>query len=113
MNEGLKKYQAKLLWFQAFTGWEPVLDEPGEAEVYLAADVERSRPDDLRAAGWMVAVHNDYRQDGTLYTFWLFTRGDRCVKGEGTTDTEALNQCRLLARLEGNNEEATSRTKMS
>lgn len=38
---GLTKYQAKLLWFQAFTGWEPVLDGSSEDEVYLAADVAR------------------------------------------------------------------------
>ena len=46
----------------------------------------------LRAAGWMVAVHNDYRQDGKLMTFWLFTRDGVAVKGEGATDDEALAQ---------------------
>ena len=51
----------------------------------------------LRSAGWMVAVHNDYRQDGKLMTFWLFTRADEtgkmvAVKGEGPTDDEALAQ---------------------
>jgi hypothetical protein len=51
-------------------------------------------PDDIRSQGWMVAVHNDYRQDGKLYTFWLFTKGERAVKGEGLTDKEALNQIR-------------------
>ena len=57
-------------------------------------------PDDIRAAGWMVAVHNDYRMAGTIHTFWLFTKGDHCVKGEGRTDIEALDQVRseLLAR---------------
>ena len=44
----------------------------------------------LRAAGWMVAVHNDYRQNGKLMTFWLFTRHMLAVKGEGETDAEAL-----------------------
>lgn len=44
----------------------------------------------LRAAGWMVAVHNDYRQDGKLMTFWLFVRESVAVKGEGYTDAEAL-----------------------
>jgi hypothetical protein len=44
----------------------------------------------LRRDGWMVAVHNDYRQDGELRTFWLMTKGERAVKGEGRTDEEAL-----------------------
>jgi len=51
-------------------------------------------PDDIRVAGWMVAVHNDYRQDSELHTFWLFTKGDRAVKGEGKSDAEALNEVR-------------------
>lgn len=53
-----------------------------------------SIPDDIRAKGWMVAVHNDYRLGWELYTFWLFTKGNRCVKGEGKTDAEALNEVR-------------------
>ena len=55
---------------------------------------EDSNPGDIRAAGWMVAVHNDYMQNGRLHTFWLFTNGDRCVKGEGFTDAEALTHVR-------------------
>ena len=58
--------------------------------------VERFAPDDLRAAGWSVAVHNDYRLNGVAHTFWLMTKGDRCVKGEGRTDAEALAQIRAL-----------------
>jgi hypothetical protein len=54
----------------------------------------RSLPDDLRADGWSVAVHNDYHQDGKCFTFWLFTKGNRAVKGEGFTDAEALDQVR-------------------
>jgi hypothetical protein len=46
----------------------------------------------LRERGWAVAVHNDYRQQGLNYTFWLFTKGDRCAKGEGRTDEDALAQ---------------------
>ncbi|MCE9642894.1 MAG: hypothetical protein K8Q97_01065 [Candidatus Andersenbacteria bacterium] len=56
--------------------------------------VNASVPDDIRAAGWMVAVHNDYRLNGELYTFWLFTKDDRAVKGEGKSDAEALNEIR-------------------
>lgn len=57
---------------------------------------------ELRAAGWTVAVHNDYRQDGNLMTFWLLTRefpaiGTVAVKGEGETDELAVMQCALEA----------------
>ena len=48
------------------------------------------RLDALRARGWVVAVHNDYKLAGKQHTFWLFTKGDRCAKGEGRTDEEAL-----------------------
>ena len=46
-----------------------------------------------------MAVHNDYRLDGVPHTFWLLTKGDRCVKGEGRTDKEALDSIRRT--LEG------------
>lgn len=58
---------------------------------------EPASPDDLRADGWMVAVHNDYRLGGECHTFWLMVRGERAVKGEGRSDAEALDQIR--ARL--------------
>ena len=58
-----------------------------------------SVPDDIRAEGWMVAVHNDYRLRGESYTFWLFTKGDRAVKGEGRTDAEALDIVRTRIGL--------------
>jgi hemerythrin len=51
-------------------------------------------PDDLRAHGWAVAAHHDYQLNGVPHTSWLFTRGDRFVKGEGRTDAEALDQIR-------------------
>jgi hypothetical protein len=57
-------------------------------------------PDDIREAGWTVAVHNDYRLNGRAHTFWLFTKGDRCVKGEGFTDAEALDQIRHELNLD-------------
>lgn len=45
----------------------------------------------LRAAGWSVAVHNDYRQEGQDFTFWLFThRSGIWARGEGATDYFAL-----------------------
>lgn len=46
--------------------------------------------DTIRALGWSVAVHNDYRLNGEAYTFWLFTKGSRAAKGEGRTDADAL-----------------------
>lgn len=57
---------------------------------------EASSPDDLRALGWTVAVHNDYMLDSCRMTFWLLTNPltGTFVKGEGFTDAEALNQCR-------------------
>ena len=59
-----------------------------------------SLPNDLRAKGWSVAVHNDYRIDDVPHTFWLFTKDGRAVKGEGLTDAAALNQVRRLLGLE-------------
>lgn len=64
---------------------------------YIAARItalEAASPDDIRAEGWAVAVHNDYRLNGVNHTFWLFTKGERCVKGEGRTDAEALAEVR-------------------
>ena len=63
---------------------------------YRARNLETpsGQPDDIRDAGWAVAVHNDYRLDGVKHTFWLFTKDDRCCKGEGKSDTEALNDVR-------------------
>lgn len=52
-------------------------------------------PDDLRKLGWSVAVHNDYRLLGQAFTFWLFTKDGRAVKGEGHTDSDALDEVRL------------------
>lgn len=59
---------------------------------------ERANANDLRAAGLTVAVHNDYRQAGKNWTFWLFTAKHDgqtiAINGEGNTDTEALDQVR-------------------
>ena len=63
------------------------------------ASLLASCPDDIRAAGYTVAVHNDYRQDGRPHTFWLFTDDYRAVKGEGPTDAEALNIVRAKLGL--------------
>lgn len=55
----------------------------------------RSSADDLRNAGLMVAVHNDYRITGEHFTFWLMVREDgMSFKGEGRTDADALDQIR-------------------
>lgn len=62
--------------------------------------MKHSSADDLRAKGWSVAVHNDYRVAGQAYTFWLMTHSSgRWLKGEGTTDAIALDQIReVLAK---------------
>jgi hypothetical protein len=63
----------------------------------------RSNPNDLRALGLSVDVHNDYRQDGKQFTYWQMSfvasdDGRRKVRqaliGEGETDEEALNKIR-------------------
>jgi hypothetical protein len=51
----------------------------------------------LRADGWMVATHNDYRANGVLHTFYLLSKDGRCAKGEGKTDLAALQE--LIASL--------------
>jgi hypothetical protein len=70
---------------------ERVMQSVGELEGGATAD-------DLRAQGWMVAVHNDYRQGGELRTFWLVTRTEEAIKGEGASDAEALAQIRARIR---------------
>lgn len=80
---------------------EKALAEVTNAEAAAADEVQRLRTaqaDDLRAAGWAVAVHNDYRLNGIARTFWLLTKGDRCVKGEGFTDAAALGEIRAALR---------------
>lgn len=69
------------------------------ADARLAA--AESSADDIRAAGWNVAVHNDYRLHGKPHTFWLFTHAEsgRFVKGEGASDAEALREVRLILAL--------------
>src|SRR5690606_37528993 len=65
------------------------------------AGMREALPDDLRALGWAVAVHNDYRLNGSPHTFWLFTKDGRAVKGEGRTDAEALNAIRAALTAPG------------
>jgi len=57
----------------------------------------------LRKGGWMVAVHNDYKQDGRFMTFWLFTNASNntYIKGEAPTDRLALATCLAPAGLDG------------
>lgn len=58
-----------------------------------------STPDDLRRTLLTVAVHNDYRQNGENFTFWLMTWSPKAgpaiaFRGEGRTDAEALDLIR-------------------
>lgn len=66
------------------------------ARVVAALRGWENSPDDIRALGWTVATHNDYRQSGERHTFRLFTKGDRAVKGEGASDADALNRVRAV-----------------
>lgn len=45
-----------------------------EVEALLELDKTFDYLDDIRAQGWLVAVHNDYLQNGEFRTFWLFTQ---------------------------------------
>lgn len=50
--------------------------------------------EEIRADGWMVAVHNDYFHHGLgiHMTFWLFTHhAGLWAKGEAATDKEAVS----------------------
>ena len=82
------------------------------------ADMSTEKLRELREDGWAVAVHNDYRQDGGMFTFWLLTRQDltpqsrlehwragRYVKGEGRTDAEAFDAIDAAMRAAREQEE--------
>ena len=75
------------------------LDDEGFVAAVSAAGEASASPDDIRAAGWSVAVHNDYRLGGVAHTFWLFTKDGRAVKGEGASDALALAQVRRQVGL--------------
>jgi hypothetical protein len=62
---------------------------------YLSAN-RAANAEDIRAQGWSVAVHNDYKIDGVSHTFWLFTKNGQAIKGEGRTDADALYEVRKL-----------------
>lgn len=98
--EGAKRIQREIT---ARAEARRIQHAPGSAEAVQtstlfwhrsAVELAAALPDDIRAAGWSVAVHNDYRLNGQRMTFWLFTKGCRAVKGEGATDREALDQIR-------------------
>jgi hypothetical protein len=68
---------------------------------FMRVMADPANPDDIRASGWSVGVHNDYRLNGLSYTFWLFTKPnfagagrDASVRGEGRTDADALEAVR-------------------
>lgn len=76
-----------------FSTWSTVKPAPARPR---RSHLHRACADDIRAAGWSVAVHNDYTLAGVPMTFWLFTHvaTGRFVKGEGCTDGQALDQVR-------------------
>ena len=71
--------------------------------------VRDSNPDDIRALGWTLAVHNDYSVEGSSLTFWLFTdpKTGRFLKGEGYSDAAALNRVREALKRDPSPSEET------
>ena len=66
----------------------PPLDHKPIASPWISVDDHLSR---FRHNGWTIAVHNDYKLEGTDYTFYLLTHPSGVwAKGEGTTDGAAL-----------------------
>jgi len=96
------RFEHQLAWNDASEDAYHTFRETSRRIVYLAAQPAEASagqaapalPDEIRALGWAVAVHNDYRLNGEAHTFWLFTKDGRAVKGEGRTDAEALAQVR-------------------
>lgn len=68
-----------------------------ETDLRVQQKREPNRVDRLRKAGWSVAAHYDYRLAGAFHTVWIFAWGGRVVKGEGTSDAEALHQILVAA----------------
>jgi hypothetical protein len=63
--------------------------------------------DEIRAAGWTVAAHADFAVLRATRTFWIFTKGGHVVRGEGTTDREALERvAREIMAIEARDDEA-------
>jgi hypothetical protein len=85
------------LWLAFTKGMEA--EQPHPAAPADAGDAIMALSE-MRAKGWTVAVHNDYRLDGQPMTFWLFTHeaSERFVKGEGPTDWAAVKQALAAAR---------------
>lgn len=84
------------VWSENYNDWMPVYDMQGESIPEVKYSVN---PNDIRKAGWSVAVHNDFKINRNDCTFWLFTKDNQCVKGEGPTDVYALLQVRLKLGL--------------
>ena len=67
----------------------------------LEKELANGGVESLRASGWSVAVHNDYKIHGVPHTFWLFTHADgRWIKGEGRTDADAIAAARAMLTKE-------------
>lgn len=79
--------------------WANTCEKDAREQAHKVERLSGSIADDLRTAGWLVAVHNDYVQAGERFTFWLLTHAasGRFVKGEGHSDAEAL--CAIRAKL--------------
>ncbi len=67
---------------------------------------------EIRGHGWSVAVHNDYKQHGGNCTFWLFTKGNRCIRGEGPSDIAALSPIEKYVRAHSERPDTIQRSEM-
>lgn len=76
-------------------GRSTVVRPPGSPAESLPEPPPASSPDDLRAIGFRVQAHHDYRDiSGIPRTFWRLERGGKIVIGTGANDADALNTCR-------------------
>lgn len=93
----MTEYTSKDVYLGTTGQWEALSEHRLETIERLLEKVKKlepASPDDIRAQGWVVAIHNDYRLNDQSYTFWLFTKDGKAIKGEGFTDADALGQVR-------------------
>jgi hypothetical protein len=78
---------------------ERALDLADRIDAALCGELPRHAdpfcPDDMRALGWDVVTHYDFRVDGERHTRWVLAKAGRCIAGDGLTDVEALNVVRF------------------
>ena len=90
-----------------------MLDDPQEI-IKVLRDAWAHLPDDLRAAGWSVAGHEDSVEDGIQMTTWRVTKSidsvSQSIYGDGESDAEALNKIREHLKDREQNKEFYARS---